>query len=197
MASMNKADAIYETVVAAAATPIVFTTGYSCRIAKSISDKHSHFYMVGSMGLVGCVATGVALALAVPVIVIDGDGALAMNPGMLMLATQYSTLPLIHIVLDDQAYSSTGGQPTPAMGGIEAWAESLGYTIIDVTHASLRETVIDLLAARISRPHLIWVAVDPDTAEIPPRMDGNLAVHAARFRSHCLNLQCRTGPAST
>ena len=191
----TKAAAIAEIIGASGDTPIVFTTGYACRIANGIQDRPGHFYMVGSMGLAGCVAVGVATGLSRPVIVVDGDGALAMNPGALLLAAEFAALPLIHIVLDDGAYSSTGAQPTPPVGDIESWAASLGYRVLAPPAAGgVGPVVAGLLAGEFSQPHLMRLAVAPDGQHVPSRIEGSLAGHAARFRAHCRGLRARSEP---
>lgn len=189
----TKAAAIAEIIGASGDTPIVFTTGYACRIANDIQDRPASFYMVGSMGLAGCVAAGVAAGLSRPVIVVDGDGALAMNPGALMLAAEFAALPLIHIVLDDGAYSSTGAQPTPPVGDIESWAASLGYVVHTPPAADgVGAVVAGLLAGEFTRPHLVRLPVAPDGQHVPGRIEGGLAGYAARFRTHCRGLRARS-----
>jgi sulfopyruvate decarboxylase subunit beta len=185
----TKVTAIAEIIGASGDTPIVFTTGYACRIANDIEDRPGHFYMVGSMGLAACVAAGVAVGLSRPVIVVDGDGALAMNPGALALAAEFAALPLVHVVLDDGAYSSTGAQPTPPVGDIESWAASLGYRVLSPPPAGgVGSVVAGLLAGEFTRPHLLRLPVAPDGPDVPGRIEGALAGYAARFRTHCRTL---------
>ena len=57
--------------------------GYICRESFSVADRPQSFYMIGSMGLAGPIALG--LALARPdrrPVVFDGDGNLPMNLGI-------------------------------------------------------------------------------------------------------------------
>jgi sulfopyruvate decarboxylase subunit beta len=186
---VKKADVITEIVRASGTTPTVFTTGYTSRLASHVDDKPGHFYMVGSMGLAACVAAGIATSTSRPAIVVDGDGALAMNPGALLFAAEFGTMPLVHIVLDDGAYSSTGGQRTPPVGDIESWAASLGYQVIEPPAAdAVGELVADLLAGGVCGPRLLRLAVEPDGGDVPPRIDAALADHAERFRGHCQGL---------
>lgn len=97
--------------------PMVFTTGHTCRDAYAIDDRDSNFYMVGSMGLAASIATGIACSIpSRPVMVIDGDGSLLMNPSNILLVGKLKIRNLIHIVLDNNAYESTGGQQTISDG---------------------------------------------------------------------------------
>ncbi|HEX3048974.1 MAG TPA: phosphonopyruvate decarboxylase [Bacillota bacterium] len=89
------------------------TTGYTGRELAEIADLPNNFYMVGSMGCVG--SLGLGLAMVNPgkkVIAIDGDGALLMRMGSLATNGYYRPANLLHIMLDNGAYESTGRQTT-------------------------------------------------------------------------------------
>jgi phosphonopyruvate decarboxylase len=71
--------------------------------------------MVGSMGCAAGFGLGIAQAQPKrPVIVVDGDGALLMKLGTLATIGSLAPKNLHHIVLDNGAHESTGGQPTPS-----------------------------------------------------------------------------------
>jgi phosphonopyruvate decarboxylase len=91
---------------------IIATTGKAGRELFTLADRKQHLYLVGSMGCASGLGLGVALNTRRPVIVLDGDGAALMKLGT--LATIGATGPdnLIHIVLDNGVYDSTGGQAT-------------------------------------------------------------------------------------
>ncbi len=109
----DKSAAIAEILASAPGVPTVFTTGFASRVAASMDDRPSHFYMTGSMGLALALGIGVAMSSGRTTIVVDGDGSLLMNPAALLATGAAPELPVIHIVLDDGVYASTGGQPTP------------------------------------------------------------------------------------
>lgn len=91
------------------------TTGYTGRELAMIADSAQNLYQVGSMGCVG--SLGLGLALARPdknVVVIDGDGSLLMRLGSLAVIARHAPANLLHLVLDNQCYESTGGQATVA-----------------------------------------------------------------------------------
>jgi len=101
------------------AAAVICTTGKLSRELHELDDtdfsKPNRFYMVGSMGCAAGFGLGVAMAQPErPVIVLDGDGALLMKLGS--LATIGSTAPANyhHVVFDNGAHDSTGGQPTPS-----------------------------------------------------------------------------------
>lgn len=92
----------------------VFSTGMICREAFAIKDRPSNFYMLGSMGLASAIGLGLALNTDKRVVVFDGDGALLMNLGILAQVGALQPKKLIHIVLDNGTYGSTGGQSSIA-----------------------------------------------------------------------------------
>jgi phosphonopyruvate decarboxylase len=107
----------------------LFTTGMISREAFNIRDRAENFYMIGSMGLLNALGLGLALqAPARKVWVIEGDGSALMSLGTLPLIATFRAHNLIHIVLDNEAYESTGGQPTiSAEVDLAALAEAAGY----------------------------------------------------------------------
>ena len=98
--------------IVSAETAIIATTGKCGRELFTISDRPQHFYQVGSMGCAAGMGLGVAMNSSNPIVVIDGDGALMMKMGTLATIGAYAPDNLIHIVLDNGTYDSTGGQPT-------------------------------------------------------------------------------------
>lgn len=92
---------------------LIATTGKTGRELHDIADAAGNLYLVGSMG---CAAPlGLGLALSRPdrrIVVIDGDGALLMRMGNLATLGRYAPANLLHLVLDNNAHDSTGGQAT-------------------------------------------------------------------------------------
>jgi len=92
---------------------IISTTGMISRELFVTQDRWANFYMLGSMGLAS--SFGLGLALLNPnqrVIVIEGDGSALMSMGTLALIASEAPSNLVHIVLDNESYESTGGQVT-------------------------------------------------------------------------------------
>ncbi|MCD9025955.1 phosphonopyruvate decarboxylase [Cohnella silvisoli] len=89
------------------------TTGKTGRQLFEIEDAHNNLYMVGSMGCIG--SFGLGMALSKPdfdIVVIDGDGSLLMRMGSMATIGYYNPQNMIHILLDNNAHDSTGGQKT-------------------------------------------------------------------------------------
>lgn len=94
-------------------TILLATTGKTGRELFEVEDKPNNLYMVGSMGCIS--SLGLGLALARPdkkVIAIDGDGSALMRMGSFATNAYYQPTNLLHILLDNNAHDSTGGQAT-------------------------------------------------------------------------------------
>ena len=97
---------------------VVSTTGMISRevyeIRERLGQDHSRdFLTVGSMGHALMIALGIAKAQpARPVFCLDGDGASLMHLGNLAIAGQSGCANLTHIVFNNAAHDSVGGQPT-------------------------------------------------------------------------------------
>ncbi|QEE15794.1 phosphonopyruvate decarboxylase [Promethearchaeum syntrophicum] len=95
---------------------IVSTTGktsreiFELRIARGENPRD--FYTVGSMGCTSSIALGIALNSKKKTVVLDGDGALIMQLGALTTIGHYHPENFFHILIDNNAHESTGGQPT-------------------------------------------------------------------------------------
>jgi phosphonopyruvate decarboxylase len=95
------------------ATVLLASTGFCGRELYAIDDRPNHLYMVGSMGCVLPLALGLALARPdLRVIALDGDGAALMRMGAFATAGAYGPANLLHLLLDNGAHDSTGGQAT-------------------------------------------------------------------------------------
>jgi sulfopyruvate decarboxylase subunit beta len=182
---VNKVEAIGAVIELTPGQPVLFTTGYACRIAKHIADRDNHFYMTGSMGLVSSIGVGIALSTGRSTVVVDGDGSLLMNPAGLITAGSMPRLPLLHIVMDDASYASTGGQDTPgAAADFRGLARASGYHF--AANAQRPAELSAILARLLSVPtgpalvHCVLSAEDPP---VPPRVQVDLARHARRFGS--------------
>lgn len=107
----------------------IFMTGMISREAFNIRDRAENFYMIGSMGLLA--PLGLGLALQSPtrrVWVVEGDGSALMSLGTFPLIATSHPNNLIHVVLDNETYESTGGQPTiSATVDLAALAQASGY----------------------------------------------------------------------
>lgn len=119
------------------------------------------FLTVGSMGHSSSIALGIALSLPERRIwILDGDGAFIMHMGSIANIATAPTSNIVHIVFNNGAHESVGGQPTVGFDiNIPAIAKSVGYkytTCID----DIQE--IDKIFSnmdRIEKPALIEIRV--------------------------------------
>ena len=128
---------------------VVCANGLISREASTIRDRTENFYMIGSMGLASSIGLGVALSKpSRKVIILDGDGNLLMNLGSLPMTGSLQPKNLLHIVLDNEAYASTGNQPTISnVIELEDIAKSAKYAYIKkvTTDDELRREVAHIL----------------------------------------------------
>ena len=113
---------------------VVSTTGmisrevYETRVRRG--EGHGRdFLTVGSMGHALMIALGIARTQpSRPVWCLDGDGASVMQMGNMAIAGQSGCGNLTHVVFNNAAHDSVGGQPT--VGGaidLQAIARACGY----------------------------------------------------------------------
>lgn len=180
---MNKVRAVGMVIERTPSHPVLFTTGYTCRIAKHIADRDNHFYMTGSMGLVSSIGVGIALSGGRSTVVVDGDGSLLMNPAGLITAGSMPHLPLLHIVMDDARYASTGGQQTPgAAADFCGLARASGYHFAaEVERQAEFSAVLARLLPVLRGPSLLHCVLSAEDPPVPPRVEVDLARHARRF----------------
>lgn len=113
---------------------IVSTTGMISRELYEIRDENKtghqrDFLTVGSMGHASSIALGIALSKANRrIYCFDGDGAVLMHMGAPAVIASLKPTNFRHIMFNNQAHDSVGGQPTVA-GNINfvGWAKSVGY----------------------------------------------------------------------
>ena len=92
---------------------LIATTGKTGRELFTLADRPGHVYVVGGMGCASAIGLGIAHDRPrQPVVVLDGDGAVLMKMGALATIGHIQPANLLHIVLDNEAHDSTGGQAT-------------------------------------------------------------------------------------
>lgn len=96
---------------------IISTTGKTSRELFEQRQKNNKnfdhdFYNIGAMGCAQSIALGVALNKKKKVFVFDGDGSVLMQMGALVTIGHFCPENFYHIIFDNQAHDSTGGQPT-------------------------------------------------------------------------------------
>lgn len=135
-ATLKREEAI-ETVIGSAPENAIFvsTTGMASRelfeLREKLGQSHqSDFLTVGSMGYASQIALAIALSKPNrPVYCLDGDGATLMQMGGMTTIGTRAPKNLIHVVLNNGAHDSVGGQPTVGQQvDLCEIAKACGYT---------------------------------------------------------------------
>ena len=134
-AEMSREEAIEKIILNAPSNAcFVSTTGMASRELYELRDKHGQghakdFLTVGSMGHASQIALGIALTKEdKTVFCIDGDGAAIMHLGGLTAIGSQRPKNMVHIVLNNGAHDSVGGQPTVGRKiNLCAVAQACGY----------------------------------------------------------------------
>jgi len=164
----------------------VSTTGYISRDLASYGPRPNHFYMQGSMGFALGVGLGAAWAgYSKPLLVLDGDGALIMRLGSLATAGSRSPENLIHIVLDNGTYGSTGGQPTASpYVDFCVVAQACGYPLTACCSGDigLNKALDWIVENRTYGPKFLRVRISPQEERAVERPDATPPQIAMEFR---------------
>jgi thiamine pyrophosphate-dependent acetolactate synthase large subunit-like protein len=164
---------------------VVSTTGMISRELFATGDRPTNFYMLGSMGLLA--SFGLGLAVLLPerrVFVVEGDGSALMSLGTFPLIAAEAPDNLVHIVLDNEAYESTGAQPSiTTRVDLAAIAVAAGYRTVSrpADTTALEQALGD--AHRKRGPHFALVKVG--IAPVPglPRVSRPVTEIRDGFRS--------------
>jgi phosphonopyruvate decarboxylase len=131
--NLKREDALRELLHLSGDDLVVSTTGKTSRevfeIRNQAGVQQRDFLTVGAMGHTASIALGVALGNpAKRVICIDGDGSALMHMGALPIIGSLKPKNLVHVLLNNAAHESVGGQPTVAGGmDFQAISAASGY----------------------------------------------------------------------
>lgn len=133
-ATLAREEAIACILSVSSQDPIFCTTGKASRELFELRERRGEghendFLTVGSMGHCSCIALGAALQKPERTHwCIDGDGAALMHLGALCTIGKSGAENLIHVVINNGAHESVGGQPTGADRlDLTDFAKAAGY----------------------------------------------------------------------
>lgn len=131
------------------------TTGRATRelffLRERRGETRAHdFLNVGAMGHASSVALGVALERPErKVVVLDGDSAAMMHMGAMTMASKLDAPNLMHVVLNNGAHESVGGQPSAGhLVDFTKIAEACGYATVGKPAVSKEELIEAIRALR-------------------------------------------------
>lgn len=136
--TLNREDALNILLDIIGNNLIISTTGKTSReifeLRKSRGEEQRDFLTVGSMGHTSSLALGAALgAPSRQVFCIDGDGSMIMHMGAVPIIGAQKPKNLVHVLLNNAAHESVGGQPTVGDSfDFEALAKASGYSAYEV-----------------------------------------------------------------
>ena len=120
------ADTIYSATTGRATRELFF-------LRERRNETKAHDYLnVGSMGHVSSVALGIAMAQPNRnVVCLDGDSACIMHMGAMTMVSKMNVPNFLHIVLNNGAHESVGGQPSAGHKlDLTRIADSCGYATV-------------------------------------------------------------------
>lgn len=167
---------------------VIACNGLISRQLFGCRDRPSNFYMLGSMGLASSI--GLGLALAQPgkeVMVLEGDGNLLMNLGVLASIAASGASNLRHVVFDNGAHESTGGQRTvSAKVPLDRIALAAGYrqAICVDTPEAIPQAFHSLREA--AGPAMLLLKIQLGTPPAPDRVAQPPSELTRRFRETVL-----------
>ena len=151
--------------------PLVFTCGSTCREMAATDRRENHLYVVASMGLVAFIVLGLSLGLEENsrrrAVGVEGDGGMLANLNALATIGYLQPRNLLLIVLDNQRYASTGGQPTFTTNlDLAAIAAACG---LRTWKADDLETLQQAIAEAVDTtgPAFVHMQIAPGNARVP------------------------------
>ena len=158
----------------------------------SAGNDARNFCFIGAMGQAGPFALG--LALARPrnrVVLFAGDGELLMSLGVLATIANQAPANLAVVVVDNERYGETGGQPTATAGptDLELVARGCGIGRTRTVTADAEVEALRTFMLEADGPVLANVKIAPETLPLafPYSFDGAVAIN--RFRDAVLGDQ--------
>jgi sulfopyruvate decarboxylase subunit beta len=191
---MTRLDAMRIVVETAGDAPIVASLGHPAYDLFVAADRPQNFYTWGSMGIASSIGLGLALARPDrPVYVVDGDGSLLMNLGSLATIGLLRPPNLVLVVMDNEAFATTGGQPTPTAHGADLAAAARAMTVEAATvldREALRRLLSDPRSSDAG-PLVVVAKVGESAPTAKPPLDCVFIKH--RFMSAIGNPEAAVG----
>ncbi|HZT77681.1 MAG TPA: thiamine pyrophosphate-dependent enzyme [Vicinamibacterales bacterium] len=167
---MTRLEATRLVVAACRDAAIVASLGHPAYDLFAAGDRPRNFYTWGSMGLASSIGLGLALARPdLHVVVLDGDGSLLMNLGSLATIGLVQPRNLTVIVMDNELYATTGGQPTPTASGADLAAAARAMRIDEAVTVRTADELIARLQPRA--PLFIVAKVTESKPTLKPPLD--------------------------
>ncbi|MBI5634062.1 MAG: sulfopyruvate decarboxylase subunit alpha [Nitrospirae bacterium] len=157
---------------------VVSNLGWPSKELYALKHQPSNFYMLGSMGMATPIGLGISLSSEKEVVVIDGDGSLLMNPGVLATAAHCAPENLTILAIDNSSYGSTGSQKTLTGSCVDLELVARGFGIGNTVKAATRQELIAAMASQRRGVKFIHALALPGNREVP-----NIPIDHLRIRN--------------
>jgi len=171
---MRRFEAIQNIMESVTDEIVVCNLGHPSQELFAIKDRPKNFYMLGSMGMASSIGLGLAMSINEKIIVIEGDGSVLMNLGTLTTIIVNQPKNYILVIIDNEAYGSTGFQTTFTSKGINldkiAKACDIHKTILITKEADIKEVMERILKSN-DGPYCVVIKTEkgmPDNITIIP-----------------------------
>jgi sulfopyruvate decarboxylase subunit beta len=178
---LQRIDALRGIYSELAGSAVVTAMGGVAGDLQTLGHRPGFFYMQHSMGLASSMGLGIALARPdLQVVVLDGDGSLAMNLGSLTTIGHYQPDNLIYVVFDNGSYACIGGTATTTSGTADLEIIARGAGIRRATTANDPDEFAEAFRSARESRHLaaIVAKVEPNRG---PGYPANLGLIENRF----------------
>ncbi|NJD56184.1 MAG: sulfopyruvate decarboxylase subunit alpha [Nitrospirae bacterium] len=146
---------------------VVSNLGWPSKELYAIRHQSSNFYMLGSMGMVSPIGLGISLSCKKDVVVIDGDGSLLMNPGILATAAHFAPGNLTILAIDNSSYGSTGSQETLTGSCVDLELVARGFGIGNTAKVSTQEELAAAMGSVSKGLKFIHALAVPGNRDVP------------------------------
>ncbi len=161
---------------------VVSNLGWPSKELYAVLHQESNFYMLGSMGMVSPIGLGISLSSRKEVIVIDGDGSLLMNPGVLATAAHFAPDNLTILAIDNSSYGSTGSQKTLTGSCVDLELVARGFGIGNTLKVSSKELLTAAMTSGRKGLKFIHALAVPGNRDVP-----NIPIDHSLIRNHVMH----------
>ena len=146
---------------------VVSNIGFPSRELYQIKHQSTNFYMLGSLGLASSIGLGIALFSNREVVVVDGDGSLLSNLGVLASIAQTNPSNLTILAIDNSAHGSTGNQVTPTAICVDLALTAKSLGINNVTRVASKTEIVDTISDLKDGPNFVHIISRAGNAQVP------------------------------
>ena len=163
---MTRYDAIRVIADALGDEAVIANIGVPSKELHAANDRDLNFYMLGSYTQATPIGLGLALETDKDVVVLDGDGSL-LGTAVLPVVAAQAPENLTIVCLDNGAFGSTGGQPTPAAGLVDMELLARAAGIRNTCKVQDERELEEAWEGRGRGPTFIHVVLAPGNAQVP------------------------------